>query len=499
MRIPPGQSLRTGVAMLLALLLVAGCASKGARARKEKAEAQRRRTVLLTTADDVRIGAESAKAVEADIGLLDDPELTEYVSKMGQKLLRGLPRRDFAYKFSIVDQMEPNAFALPGGHIYVSRGLLALVNNEDELACVLGHEITHAAKRHSAQQQAIARAQSPLSLPISRAATLRAYSRDMEREADAGGQRLCAAAGYDPMGMSTFLRSLDQRERLLLGFKRAPSFLDTHPGSRERAAANSARASELRWRRDPSLGDVRSAHLDRIDGMVIGDRPEAGMFLGDVFVHPSLGFEITFPRGWSTQNSAQAVGAVAPRREAAVYLTADLPKGDLVELADEWSKKAAEEQGVTVTERKRVRLGSIKAVRYGYEAGGGARGVTAKVTFFPFANTTWRLVGVAPSAAADRYFGPILLSMRSFGPISDEHRVGLTTQRLRIVAARPGEDVVRLSSRTENVMPASNTALLNGMRGNETFDGGELMKILRQEEVVIPKETGVSLEKKEER
>ncbi|MEE8166927.1 MAG: M48 family metalloprotease, partial [Myxococcota bacterium] len=133
----------------LVILGAMGCASSGKKRPK--------RTVLLTSADDVRVGAEAAKEVEASIGLLDNPELTAYIQRIGKKLLRGLPRRDFAYSFAIVDQMEPNAFALPGGHIYVSRGLLALVNDEDELACVMGHEIVHVAKRHSAQQQAVAR------------------------------------------------------------------------------------------------------------------------------------------------------------------------------------------------------------------------------------------------------------------------------------------------------------------------------------------------------
>jgi predicted Zn-dependent protease len=471
------ERLRIGTGVLLALALVLvlalGCAGSG------KKKDRPRKTVLLTSADDVRVGAEAARSVEVEMGLLDDPELTAYVEAIGRKLLRGLDRREFAYRFSIVDQMEPNAFALPGGHIYVSRGLLALVNDEDELACVLGHEIVHVARRHSAQQQAVARHQSPLSLPMSRAATLAAYGRDMEREADALGQRLCAAAGYDPMGMSTFLRSLDQRERLLIGRPRRPTFLDTHPGSRERASVNSARAGELRWTRDPSLGDVRAAHLDRIDGMVIGDRPETGVFVGEAFLHPAADFEMQFPRGWILQNSNAAVGAMAPRREAVVYLSADLPAGDVVEVADDWAAKAEEESGVRLTEKRRVRIGRIDGVRYGFEGGG----ISAKVSFFPYGGGTWRIVGVAPHAAADRYFGPILLSMRSFRPLSDENRALIHSDRLRIVLARQGEDVVSLGSRTQNTLNPSATALLNGLLGNEVFEGGELIKIIRREDL----------------
>jgi len=461
------------------LLLVVGvnlaCAGSSKKSKRPK------RTILLNTDDDVRVGREAAKSVESDIGVLEDPKLTDYVQKIGQKLLKGLPVREFAYRFRIVDQMEPNAFALPGGQIFISRGLLALANNEDELACVIGHEIVHAARRHSAQQQAIARYQSAFAPRFGGAKTMAAYGRDMEREADELGQKLCAAAGYDPMGMSTFMRRLDQRERLIIGAPRAPTFFDTHPGSRERAAANSMRSRELRWTRDPNLGDTRARLLDEIDGMVIGDRPESGMFIGELFVHPALDFEMRFPKGWRTQNSARAVGATAPRGEAVVYLTGDMPAGDLIDLAEGFAAEAAADYGVSVTEKKKVRLGEIDAVRYGFEGGGMGRGIVARVTFFPFANTTWRITGAAPQIAANRYLGQILLSSRSFGPVSEGVRSQIRIKRLHVVLARPGEDVMKLTERTGSAWSATDTALMNGLLGNEVLEGGELMKILRAE------------------
>lgn len=152
-----------------------------------------------------------------------------------------LPARGFSYQFAIVDQMEPNAFALPGGYVFVSRGLLLLANSEDELACVLGHEIIHVAHRHAAQQQALARSGSPLTMPWTRAAQMAAYSREMERNADEHGQLLCAAAGYDPAAMGTLLQTMLQCERLRAGASRTPGWFDTHPGHPERAAIRARR------------------------------------------------------------------------------------------------------------------------------------------------------------------------------------------------------------------------------------------------------------------
>jgi len=410
------------------------------------------------------------------VGVLDAPELTAYVDGIGRKLLRGLPSRRFRYRFAVVDQMEPNAFALPGGYIFVSRGLLALANDEDELACVLGHEIVHAHARHAAQQQSIARAQG-FSLPFSRAARLAAYGRDMEREADEIGQQLCAAAGYDPMGLSTFLRSLSFRERMLIGHPRRPTFRDTHPGASERAATSAVRAHELRWQRDPALGDVRARLLAKIDGMLLGERPETGVFDGTRFLHPELGFTVRFPPGWELRNTARAVGAIEPRGRATVHLEASLPPGDLVETADAWSEKLEQEAGARLVKRQRLQLGDIPAVRYGYEAGGGYAAVQAFVTFFPFREATWQIVALARSADAGHLLPQTLATTRSFRRLAPEDMPELRLVRLDIVRARPGETFAELGGRSDNVLPPDVSAIANGLLVDHRFAGGELVKV----------------------
>lgn len=469
-----------GLCAGLLLSLSLGCASSNKKAKEAQAE-RRKRTVILTSRDDVRVGKEGAREVASQIGTLDDPALEAYVSSIGQKLVKALPVRSFAYHFAIVDQMEPNAFALPGGYIFVSRGLLALANNEDELACVLGHEIIHAARRHAAKQQVVESYHRRLSLPSSRARTMAAYSRDMEREADELGQRLAAAAGYDPMGMATFMRRLDQRERILIGAPRNPTFYDSHPGTRERATANAVRSRELRWTRDPSFGDPRKRLLDHTDGMIIGDRPETGVFDGQLFLHPVLDFEIKFPRGWQVQNSQSAVGARSPRQDAVVFLTSDMPEGDLEELAEDFLLELQDETPVTVTERKRVRLGAIPALRYAISGGRGGRRFNGYITFFPYAKSTWRLVGIQPLAAGNHYLPQILLTARTFRPLTAAHRRLIHADHMRVALTRSGEDLVRLGARTGNEWDPTMTGLINGLLGDEVFEGGELMKILRRE------------------
>ena len=460
----------------VALALAFGCASSP----KEK-PAAKKRTVLMTEYDDARVGRESAQDVKAEIGVLDDPALAAYVSEIGNKLLRGVPRRGFDYQFYVVDMVEPNAFALPGGYIFVSRGLLALANNEDELACVIGHEITHAARRHAAAQQALQESLPSLVLPGA-AAKFASYGREMEREADEGGQILCAAAGYDPIGMSTFLTALALSSRLQIGYTRNPSFFDTHPGSEERAAANAVRAREIRWQRDAAIGDPRAALLQRIAGLEIGPRPEAGVFQGDRFVHPTLGFTIRFPSGWRQSNSNRAVGAVQPLGEAVVFLSADVPPGEVGEVARQWLEQ--QETPFDVEDSRPVKVSGIDAWRVEASASGRSGPVRAQLTFIPFRDATWRITGAAPAVLASRHQAALLATARSFRRVSSEELSGIQVTRLQVETARAGEGLAEISKRSRSVWSINDAAVYNAVFANHRFAGGELVKVAVREPYV---------------
>jgi predicted Zn-dependent protease len=468
---------------ILAAILVLGCAAvlaSAACSSSGKSGERGKRTVLLSDSDDARVGKEASGAVASQMGLYDNAELESYVSRIGNELLRGVPRKGFRYQFKIVDQFEPNAFALPGGYIFVSRGLLALMNNEDELANVLGHEITHAAKRHAAMQQALT-GQGPLAMPWIRAANMAAYGRDMERDADQGGQILAAAAGYDPMGMSTFMASLDQMERLRVGHVRQTTFFDSHPGSPERAAVNAARSHEIRRRSAPELGDTKTSFLRRIDGLPVGPRPEGGVFDGDRFLQPDMDFQLRFPEGWRVSNSNQAVGAVSPKHDAMIYLTADQPEGDPKAVAAAFIVETNKQFPVEVTDSGPVVIGGIDAWRVRLQGGGHGGGIAASVTFIPYRGATYRITGVSSSFGAKTYAGRMLNTTRSFRPLSSEERSKIHETRLHLVTALPGEDLGAIGRRSDNAWEVSTTALYNGVFIDHRYAGGELVKTTRVE------------------
>jgi predicted Zn-dependent protease len=476
---------------------------------------------LSTEYDDRDVGEEAALQIEAEMGIYADSALTEYVSEVGRRLVAFAPLRSFQYEFKIVDQMAPNAFALPGGHIYVSRGLLALAHSEAEIAGVLGHEIIHAAERHASAQQELARRTSLLLMPYIRMARLAGYSRDHERAADEGGQEIAASAGYDPEGLTRFLKRLGDSERLTIGYSRLPSYFDTHPGTTERVASTAARSMILDWKPAKTLVAGKDGYLKRVEGVVLDIDPAEGIFRDTEFIHPDLGFRVLFPRGWALVNTHQAVGAISPDGSARIFITLEAPLEPAVENADPkrdrerdepeaqpgpelvpapsnadetgdppqmpTAKQAAERfvespgEGfeVRVDRSGVVQIGGVEAPRIDFRGRMGTTSVAGQVTFIPHAGFVFRLMSVATSSTWSQYVGRAHTTARTFRPLSEEERRSVSVVHLRLVPALDGEDIAALSQRTGNAWGPGRTAVLNGVFVDARFSEGELVKIAR--------------------
>jgi predicted Zn-dependent protease len=277
------------------------------------------------------------------------------------------------------------------------------------------------------------------------------------------------------------MRQLAQLERIRIGSARQARFIDTHPGAEERASVNAARSHEIRRKNVPGLGDTRTSYLRRLEGLPVGPRPEGGVFDDDRFLQPDMDFQLRFPPGWNVSNSNQAVGAVSPKRDAMIYLTADQPSGDPEQAAADFVIETSREFPVDVVRSDPVKIGQFDAWRIELEGSGRARGVAANVTFIPYREATYRITGVSPSVAAKAYTGRMLSTTRSFRPLSEQERAKITGTRLRLVTANAGEDLEELSRRSGNTANIAMTAAYNGLFTTHRFEGGELVKTTRTE------------------
>jgi len=407
--------------------------------------------------------------------LIEDPELVAYVAEVGGRLARHAPRRRFSYKFQIVDQEAPNAFALPGGYIFVSRGLLTLANSEDELANVLGHEIVHVAARHAAARQEIGRIL-PLQFNWFQGSYLARYGRDQEREADRLGQGLSAVAGYDPAGLVTFLKELEHTERLKLGASRLPSFWDTHPATTSRVAEASSRAQMTSWERADPVAGSRADFLRLTEGLAIGTRASEGVFIDDRFLHADLDLMVRFPAGWTTRNTHQAVGAVSPKRDAQVFLEHQGAGSDPQAAAAQYLEELAD-AGFKIEEMQRLVIGPYPGFRVLGRFPRFQGQVRVVMTWLCRDDSVYRFTGAAPSTSFDTYKGTLLNVPRSFRPLRPEEREKIREMRLRIAVAREGESLSDLSKRTANRWDIQYTAVVNDLFTDHVLDSGQLVKI----------------------
>src|SRR5881397_3379258 len=294
-----------------------------------------RQLMLVSESQEISMGRDYDKEVVASIGLYPDSGLQRYMQQFGARLAATSERPNLPWSFRVVDDPVVNAFALPGGYIYVTRGILAHLNSEAELAGVVGHEIGHVTARHSASQmtkQQLAQVGlvvgSIASSEFGRYAGLASqalgvlflkYSRDNERQADDLGLRYMRRVNYDPREMPHVFEML-ARVSQAQGGGRVPEWLATHPDPENRRGRIEQEVAALPQSFSGAAVN-RDEYLRRLDGLVFGNNPREGYFKDNYFFHPELRFRLTFPEGWTSSNGRQAVVAVSPQQDAMVEVS----------------------------------------------------------------------------------------------------------------------------------------------------------------------------------
>jgi predicted Zn-dependent protease len=406
------------------------------------------------------------------------------------RLAAAAKRPDVAWQFNVADDIEANAFALPGGYVYVTRGLVALLNSEDELAGVLGHEMAHVLERHAARRAGAATPFAVLfGIPagilgvisptlggivggtgeLASGMVLASYSRDQERDADQHGIALAARAGWDPAGLASFLHTLEREEALSGHDPNRPGFFATHPATPERVGSvRTAARAQTRAAATPIAG-TRGAFLRKLEGLVVGDNPASGVFLGQVFVHPGLDVALEMPAKWKTVNTAEAAGALAPDGDAAVVLSLSGPGSDPVAMAradglsDEQAKKL-----------QRTRVASLPAALLIADTRSGQRAV---LTWIAYQQRVFRVTGLARIRDWGRYGSTLERTAATFRPLllSDHERI--MESRLRIRPAGAGETVTEVLARGGGTWNAAQTAVANGVTTDAKLEPGWPVKV----------------------
>ncbi len=472
------QWTRAIAALMVCALSVAGCSTNPATGKKQLA--------FVSEEQEIAMGREADQQISQQLGLYDDPELQAYVSQLGKRLAADSERPNLPWTFRVVDDPIVNAFALPGGYIYVTRGLMSHLTSEAELVSVLGHEIGHVTGRHSVEQmskQQLAQvgliagmilrpelanygdlAQQGLGLMFLK------YGRDDEREADDLGLRYMARENYDPREMVQVFEVL-KRVSDQQGQGRIPGWLSTHPAPENRMQRMSSQVAELNA--DFSKATVgRERYLSRIDNLAFGQNPREGYFLGNRFIQPELGFEIRFPEGWKTSNQKQAVGAISPRQDAVVVVTLSSRQSP-----QDAAREFFSQQGVQQGQTLRTNFNGLPAVAnvFGVQQGqsGQLQGIAA---FVEHQDRVYQVLGYTAANNWGGYNDLLSSSLATFDRVTDRRLLNVQPRRLDVVSIPSAMTLEEFARRYPSTVDLQTLAIINHADGNTRFAAGTEVK-----------------------
>jgi predicted Zn-dependent protease len=477
-RAPERRHVLTTIKLLTLVAALAGCARNPVTGNRE--------FVLISEGQEISMGQEGAKEVEASIGLVDDAELQAYVRRIGTRLAAASERPNLPWRFGVIDDPTPNAFALPGGPIYITRGLMSLMDSEAELAAVLGHEIGHITARHSVSQMSRSQlAQLGLGLGMIFVPQLQnfgnllgtgmqllflKYGRDHERQADDLGFKYSLSESYDVREMDDVFVALSRTGDLGEQRSALPSWLATHPAPEERVERIGQKVAALTaLPAAPVLN--RTQYLNQVEGMVYGNNPRQGFFRNGEFLHPDLRFRMQFPQGWKTQNMTQAVVAGSPEQDAVIQFT--IAQGSPQQAAERFFTQ----QGLQSEQVSRESINGAPAVT-GYFRAQTEQGVIAGLaTFIQHGNATYQLLSYTPQQRLNNYDRLFRSVAGSFRTLTDPQVLNIRPNRIDIVRIDSAMTLSQFNQRYPSAVPLKELAVINQVEdANSRLPAGSMLK-----------------------
>ena len=467
-----------GLVWLFVGIAASGCARNLATGQNQ--------LMLVSESQEIAMGREADPAIIATIGLYPDDAWQRYIQRFGAGLAAASERPNLPWTFRVVDDPAINAFAVPGGFIYVTRGILAHLTSEAQLASVVGHEIGHVTARHTAaqmsQQQLLGLGLAVGSMASAQVAKHAStanqalgilflkFSRDNERQADQLGLRYMQRGKYDPREMPGVFVMLDRQGKAAGGSDRLPEWLATHPSPANRVASITTQIAALP-QNFSGMSVNRDAYERLLEGLVFGINPRQGYFTGDRFLHPDLRFQMTFPDGWTTNNGAQAVVAVSQRGDAAVELSQAQEQS-----ADAAARAFLSQQGITGGATARATLNGLSGVTTPFAAATAEGTLRGTVLFVEHGGGVYRLLGYAPEARWPTYQATAERTLRSFQRLTDPTALNVQPQRVTIVRLSQRTTIEALVRQRASPVSGATLALINQVELQTPLESGRLVK-----------------------
>lgn len=472
--------------LLASIFLVNSCVINPVTGKKQ--------LVLMSEEQEIAMGKDADPQIVAQYGLYENKTLQDFITQKGKEMAAISHRPNLNYEFKILDSEVLNAFAVPGGYVYFTRGIMAHFNNEAEFAGVLGHEIGHITARHSVSQQTkavlgqvgligsmilvpqVAEFAEPLSQGLG--LLFLKFGRDAERQSDELGVEYSSKIGYDAREMAGFFNTLERKSSGVEGGE-LPDFLSTHPnpGSRNTAVMNLS----VEWKNKLKLNNPiinRDRYLRKIEGLIYGEDPKQGYLEDNVFYHPELKFEFPVPQGWNYQNTPQRV-QVAPKDGKAILMMS-LANGNNLQAAAE---KVVSDNNLKVLESEEVKVNGLNAISILADVkpkeGAQSSSVRTLSYLISYNNAIFHILGASSVGDFESYSRNFSQTMKNFKELTEASKLNKLAERIRIkTVQKTGSLKQALSNYKVAESRMEELSILNGMQLSDQVQQGSLIKTI---------------------
>ncbi len=441
---------------------------------------------------DKALGEKGFEMVKNTMGLYDDAAMTAYLNKVGQRLVSQLDSSLFEYHFYIVNEKSPNAFALPGGYIFITTGIIPIIENEDELACIIGHEIIHSNNRHTIRQTRKRIIPVMLTLPIdilgvfapgvnsamapvkaSQQLLFASYSRKFETEADDQGIALAAKAGYDPHALPKVLSRMMKAIEWVTGQRERKNYFSDHPFTPDRNANIQEQIKDITINPTPAIS---KDFLREFDGIAFGDSPSQGIIRDEVFIHPDLDLYIKYPHNWKIKNMDTVVAAMSPQRDAAFALSLANPKMTAKEAGKNYEKSLSKRYKKMLFKSEAFKVNDNEGYLVGFQEIVFGDTTFAYVLYLPIAKQLYKITAMAN----DEERTTLLKIAKSIRTLTDVEKQSVLIKYIKVVNSKEGETFDELSKRTGNKIKPGLTAIINAHKEDDKLKEGSEIKIVSE-------------------
>ncbi len=482
------QNLFSASLVFAFFLMLPGCAVNPVTGKKQVS--------FISEQQEIQMGQSYDPQIVAEMGVYDNPKLGQFLTEKGQAMARTSHRPNLPWSFKLVDSPVVNAFAVPGGFVYFTRGIMAHFNNEAQFAGVLGHEIGHVTARHTVQQQSrqtLAQigliggmvlspevASQGESLMQGMQLLFLKFGRDAESQSDQLGVEYSSGVGYDAREMAGFFSTLN---RLSGGSEnRVPDFLSTHPNPADREVRVQQLAEEYQAAAGPGRKYEinRDGYLRLIDGMLYGEDPNQGYVESGAFYHPQLKFQFVIPRNWRLVNSPSMVQMVSNDQKSIMQMR----------LAQGTDQRAAalcfvQETQLQVAGQSDLAINGLPAstvlgdITQASQDGSQAQTIRVIASFIAYGGNTYMMLGMALAQDFSRYQREIEGSIGSFNQLTDPSKLNRQPERIKIVTNARSQTLQQaLQGQSIPADRMNEFAILNGMELNQTLPAGMLFKAI---------------------